>query len=101
MRKLRKNLLILATIPMLFSCGNITYQGNELVLKVVDNYKGEYEMGYPIDTENFFYCSKHGKGVITVSYKDEFDRNVIILYPNKLSIIFISTLKSIIILITI
>ena len=37
-------------------------------LKLVDNYHGEYEVGFPIDVENFFYYSDRTQVNTTVSY---------------------------------
>ena len=36
-------------------------------LKLVDNYHGEYEVGFPIDVENFFYSSDRSQVSISAS----------------------------------
>ena len=65
-----KNKLLpyLCCLALLSSCGNA---GSDITLKLKDDvYRGTYEVGAPIDVENFIYCSVRDKATISVSYAD-------------------------------
>lgn len=57
---------ILASL-LLAGCASTT-QNESVDLKLVDKYHGEYEVGFPIDVENFFYYSDRSKVTTDVSY---------------------------------
>jgi len=52
-------------------------QNQNLTLKVVENYKGECEIGLPIDLGYYFYCSDFKAKSINVTYNDG-EKNVTI-----------------------
>ena len=62
-----KNLLF--SLCLAFTLGGCSGGSTSPVeLKLVDNYHGEYEVGFPIDVENFFYYSDRSQVTITSSY---------------------------------
>ena len=74
MKKNAKIFSILACFALLSSCG--TTNGN-VVLKLIDDvYHGTYEVGCPIDVENFVYCSARDKASISVTYTDSDNKSI-------------------------
>ncbi len=53
---------------LLAGCGGSSNKNQALELKLVDKYHGDYEVGFPIDVENFFYYSDRSQVNIFVSY---------------------------------
>ena len=65
--KIKKLLLSICASFMLVGC-SFTSPQEPLEMRLVDNYHGEYEAGFPIDVENFFYYSDRSLVNISVSY---------------------------------
>lgn len=64
-----KFLSILVGLSFLVTgCANTASDTQKLELKLVDKYHGEYEVGFPIDVESFFYYSDRSLVNIMVSY---------------------------------
>ena len=64
-----KNFLFATCLSVLIvGCAKSNVSTPPFELKIVDNYHGEYEVGFPIDVENFFYYSDRSKVTIVVSY---------------------------------
>lgn len=61
-----KNLLF--SLCIAFTLGGCSGSAFPVELKLVDKYHGEYEVGFPIDVENFFYYSDRSQVTITSSY---------------------------------
>lgn len=64
---IKRLLLSICASFMLIGCSNNSAK-TPVELKIVDNYHGEYEVGFPIDVENFFYYSDRSQVSINVSY---------------------------------
>ena len=68
--RIKKLFLSIFAAFLLIGCSNNSSK-TQVELKLVDNYHGEYEAGFPIDVENFFYYSNRSKVNITVSYNKQ------------------------------
>ena len=68
--RIKKLFLSIFAAFLLIGCSNNSSK-TQVELKLVDNYHGEYEAGFPIDVENFFYYSDRSKVNITVSYNKQ------------------------------
>lgn len=68
--KCKKMLMLtfISTSLCLVACGNDAVTPKSIVLRVLDNYKGECEINTPIDVGYFFYCSDTKAKVVTVTY---------------------------------